>query len=140
MQATWLPGIGAGEDSFERVFGVRRELYDGYVAFRDAIVRESRLSAGVVSRCAERVEWLLTAVGAEPAARDAGERALFVFVDKFVRDPHAIGDDDVAALRDSRSVAEVVGLTELLALLDGFTRFRLILDAGVPTPALRGND
>ena len=128
-EATWVPGVEPGEDVFARVFRLRPELYDGYCAFRDAIVRESELAAGVVSRCAARVEWLLTACGDEPVASDAVERALFAYVDKFVRDPHAVTDDDVAALRGPLSVAQVVGLTELLALLDGFTRFRLILGA-----------
>jgi hypothetical protein len=44
-----------------------------------------------------------------------------------VRDPHAVGDADVLALRAHLSAAAVVGLTESLALLDGFTRVDLIL-------------
>jgi len=127
---TWLPVTGSGGDAFERVFRVRPELYEGYRAFHDQIVRESGFDAGLVGRCGARVTWLLTAVGDEPVAVDALERAVFAYADAFVRDPHGVTDEHVAALRAFLSVPQVVGLTELLALLDGFTRFRLILGAG----------
>lgn len=127
--ATWLPVAGPGGDAFERVFRLRPELYEAYEAFRDRIVPESGLDAGLIGRCAARVAWLLTACGNEPDARDAGEAAVFVFVDRFVRDPQGVTDAHVAALGASLSPAQIVGLTEALALLDGFTRFRLILAA-----------
>jgi hypothetical protein len=50
--------------------------------------------------------------------------------DAFVRDPHAVTDAQVAALREHLTIPQVVGLTEMLALLDGFTRFRMILSDG----------
>lgn len=121
---------GSGGDVFERLFRLRPELYEGYGAFRDAIVRESGIDAGLVERCGARVAWLLTAAGDEPVAGDALGRAAFAYADAFVRDPHGVTDEHVAALRGSLSVAQVVGLTEVLALLDGFTRFRLILETG----------
>ena len=126
---SWLPGSGPGADAFERAFRVRPELYEGYCTFRDAVARESGLDEQVLARCAARVSWLLGAEEVEPVAASDSERAVFVFVDKFVRDPHGVTDGDIEALWATLSVPQVVGLTEALALLDGFTRFRLILGA-----------
>jgi hypothetical protein len=126
---SWLPVSGPGADAFERTFRLRPDLYDGYCAFRDTVARESGLDAMLLARCAARVAWLLGDGDVEPVATDDDERVLFVFVDKFVRAPHGVTDGDVAALQATLSVPQVVGLTEALALLDGFTRFRLILGA-----------
>src|SRR5262245_17178014 len=123
---------GETTDAFERAFRMRPELYDGYVAFREAIARESGLDPALLARCRARVAWLLSADGQEPVARDAWEAAVFAYTDAFVRDPHAVTDGHVAALRERLTVPEVVGFTEALALLDGFTRFGLILGAGAP--------
>jgi len=124
---TWLPTRGPGRGAFEQALGLRPELSEGYEALRAEIVRESGLDGGLVARCGARVLWLLTAEGDPPEPSDDRERAIFVFVDKFVHDPHGVGEADVAALRAGLSAAQVVGLTESLALLDGFTRVRLIL-------------
>ena len=127
---TWLPGVAPGGDPLAALLGLRPELDEAYRAFRQVIVRESGLDRELVARCAARVEWLLTACGDEPRPMDAAERARFAYVDKFVRDPHGVTDDDVVALRGALSIAQVVGLTEMLALLDGFTRLRLIFGTG----------
>jgi hypothetical protein len=130
MAATWLPLGGSEGDLVDRILGTRPELYSAYAEFRDVVVRESGLDVRLVSRCGERVRWLLTACGDEPVAAGDVERAVFRYVDSFVRDVHAVADADVEDLRRWLSVRQVVGLTELLALLDGFGRFRLILGDG----------
>ena len=122
---TWLPTRGPGSSAFEQALRLRPELYEGYEALRTEIARESGLDAGLMARAAARVLWLLTAEGEPPAPADDRERAAFVFVDKFVRDPHAVVDSDVAALR--MPAPQLIGFVESLALLDGFTRAGLIL-------------
>lgn len=127
---TWLPTPGPGAGAFTQALRLRPELLEGYETLRTEIVRESGLDPALLRRCAARVRWLLTAEGDPPEPADRGERAVFRFVDKFVRDPQAVDDDDVQAMRGDLSVAQVVGLTEALALLDGFTRVELILARG----------
>jgi hypothetical protein len=128
-EATWLPVEANGPDAFARVFRLRPELYDGYRTFHEAVARESGIAAGVLARLAVRVGWLLGEGDVEPTAVDDAERALFALADKFVHDPHGVTDGDVAALRAHWSVPQIVGLVQILALQDGFTRFRLILAA-----------
>jgi alkylhydroperoxidase family enzyme len=124
---TWLPTPGPAADACTQALRLRPELLYGYETLRAEIARESGLDPALVRRCAARVRWLLTAEGDPPEPADRGERAVFRFVDKFVRDPQAVDDDDVQAMRGDLSAAQVVGLTEALALLDGFTRVELIL-------------
>jgi alkylhydroperoxidase family enzyme len=118
------------DEALARILASRRDLSDGLGAFRDTILRESGLDAALAGRVAAQVTWLLTAVGEPPAAADDRERAAFAYAGKFVRDPHGVTGDDVAALCVHLGVPQVVGLTELLALLDGFTRMRLVLEGG----------
>ena len=125
---TWLPVARPVGDCLE-LLRERPALYAAYQQFRDTLLEESRLTVELVQRCERRVTWLLGA-GDEPRAADACERALFGYADAFVRAPHAVTDGHVTALREFLSVSQLVGLTELLALLDGFTRFRLILSHG----------
>ena len=126
---SWLPVTRPVGDCLE-LLHERPALCTMYQQFRDTLLDESGLTAELMARCERRVTWLLGPVGDEPRAADVLERALFAYVDVFVRDPHAVSDAHVAAVRDVLSIAQVVGLTEMLALLDGFTRFRLILSAG----------
>ena len=102
---TWLPTRGPGRSAFEQTFRLRPELHEGYEALRAEIVRESGLDETLVARCAARVAWLLTAEGEPPQPIGDQEGAVFAFVDKFVRDPHGVTDDDVAALRATMSPA-----------------------------------
>ena len=124
---TWLPDLrGEGCDLLEArpaLHGMREQL-------RVTLLRESGLDPALLPACERRVVWLLSAAGDEPQAADERERAVFAFTDAFVRDPHGVTDAHVAALRAFLTVPQVVALTELLALLDGFARFRLILSGG----------
>ena len=126
---TWLPLTRPIADCLE-LLQERPALYEMYRRFRDTLVDESGLDAGIVAHCERRVTWLLAPAGDEPPAADARERTIFAYVDAFVRDPHGVTDAHVASLWEFLSVPQVVGLTEMLAVLDGFTRFRLILSGG----------
>lgn len=73
----------------------------------------------------------------------ACERAVLCLAELFVRDPHAITDDDVAAVVSELGDAGTIALVEALALFDGFARFRILLGVAperaapqrVPAPA-----
>ena len=125
--ATWLPALSTpGTDLLETLpalYGMRERL-------RATLLRESGIAPALVAACERRVTWLLEPAAREPRACDERERAIFAYVDAFVRDPHAVTDAHVEALRAFLSVPQIVGLTELLALLDGFMRFRVILADG----------
>jgi hypothetical protein len=45
----------------------------------------------------------------------------------FVRDPHAITDEDTRAVADELGDVSMVALVEAIALFDGFSRFRVML-------------
>jgi hypothetical protein len=123
---TWLPAESTPADLLK----VRPVLYGLRERFRATLLQESGLDPDLVVRCERRVHWLLESSADEPHATDERERVTFAYVDAFVRDPRAVTDDHVTALRGFLSVPQVVGLTEMLALLDGFARFRLILSDG----------
>ena len=126
---TWLPVTRPLRDCLD-LLHERPALSAMCQRFRDTLLHESGLAAELVTQCERRVTWLLAPAGDEPRAADAREHALFAYVDAFVRDPHDVTDGHVAALREFLSIPQVVGLTEMLALLDGFTRFRMILSNG----------
>jgi hypothetical protein len=127
---TWLPGTRPVGDCLE-LLQERPALHAMYQRFRHTLLDESALDAELVAQCERRVAWLLGPAADEPPAADARESAVFAYVDAFVRDPHGVTDAHVASMRDFLSIPQVVGLTEMLALLDGFMRFRLILSSGV---------
>ena len=110
---------------FASNFGLRPQLFADYRAFEDAV--RGALDPRLFALCRARVAYLL---GAEVEALEATtecERACLRLTDKFVLDPHGVGDADAAAVAEHLSPAAMVALVEALALLDGFTRFRLIL-------------
>jgi len=108
----------------------RPALYRMREQLRATLLHESGIDPALLPACERRVAWLLSEAGDEPRPADERERAVFAYADAFVRDPHGVTDAQVAALRGFLSVPQVVALTELLALLDGFARFRLILSGG----------
>ena len=124
---SWLPALSSpGTDLLETL----PALYDMRERLRLSVLRESGLDPALVAACERRVRWLLEPAAREPRAADEREGATFGYVDAFVRDPHGVTDAHLAALRTFLSVPQIVALTEMLALLDGFVRFRLILSDG----------
>lgn len=155
----WLPASAEGTTPLDRVFGLRPELYARYREFLalfwerrllDPVILElCRLQVARLHGC--RSELLLrhrpaleaglteakvaALEGGDPGCLDAAERACLRLAEMFVRDPHAIRDDDAAAVTAHLGEPGLVALTEALAIFDGFCRFRLIL--GVEPEASR---
>jgi len=149
---SWLPTTAPGASSFERVFGLCPELHTDFRGFAERFWTARPVDPVLLELCRLRVASLLGCTRAlrarRPEAIAAGlaedriaalddwrsapafspaERACLAFTEKFVLDPHAVTDDDVAAITTHLSPAEVVALTEAVALFDGFTRFELML-------------
>ncbi len=149
---TWLAETVPGSDAFEQVFGLRPDLYADYRRFAALFWTKGLVDPVLLELCRLRIAQLLrcsTTLGTRQAtARAAGlteekiaalprwpsdpqfsalERAGLAFAEKFVMDPHAITDDDAAAVTTYLSANEMVAFTEALALFDGFARFRVIL-------------
>ena len=146
-----------GETPFDRVFGLRANLYEDYRRFVALFWERRLLDPVLLELCRLRVAQLH---GCESElrlrtreARDAGltegkiaslprasqspeydeaERAAVAFAELFVVDPHAITDDDAARVTSHLGPEGMVALVEALALFDGFARFRLML--GVEPP------
>lgn len=113
------------DGGFASNFELRSQLFADYRAFEDAVC--SVLQPRIVELCRARVGYLLGAQDTSIEPTNDSERACLKLADKFVLDPHGVTDRDVAAVAAHLEPAAVVALVEALALLDGFTRFRLIL-------------
>lgn len=151
---TWLPGAvaGASEFEFDRVFGLRPDLYADYRAFVSVFHSLRPVDPVMLELCRLRIAQLLGGktkpgsgdLSAEaPALTDEkvaalenwraapefseAERACLAFAEKFVLDPHGVTDEDAAAVTAHLSAREMVAFSEALAIFDGFTRFRIIL-------------
>jgi alkylhydroperoxidase family enzyme len=146
--------------AFERVFGLRPNLFDDFRSFY-ALFWEKRLVDPVLLElCRLRIAQLhgceselrvryqpaieagLTeekiaalADAADSSLYSEAERACIAFAELFAMDPHAITDADAARVVAVLGDAGVVALVEALAMFDGFSRFRLML--GVEPPSGR---
>jgi alkylhydroperoxidase family enzyme len=154
---TWLPAAAGGVTPLDRVFGLCPELYADYCTFLSHCWSRSQIDPIVLELCSLRVAHLvgceadrvvrnrpaldarkLSALSAWPTSPlfTACERACLSFAEQFVMDPHRISDAQAAEVSAHLGPAGLVGLTEVLALFEGFARFRLILgveaDAGAP--------
>lgn len=143
--------------TFDEMFGARPDLYAPWRDFVgalwatvDPVVLElSRLRVaqllGAAAASAERTRLALDAgltgeqverLGEWPTAAcytDA-HRAALAFAEQFVLDPHCVDDAMRDDLQQHFSFPDVVALTEMLAVFDGFTRFRNMLCDGKPVP------
>jgi hypothetical protein len=113
------------DGSFASNLGLRPQLFADYRAFEKAVC--SALDPRLVEICRARIAYLLGGQDAAIEATSDCERACLRLADKFVLDPHGVTDRDVAAVAAHLDPPAVVAFIEALALLDGFTRFRLIL-------------
>ena len=66
----------------------------------------------------------------ESAAFTEIECACLRFAEQFVLDPAGIGDGDAAAVIAALGEPGTVAFVEVLAILDGFSRFARFLDVG----------
>jgi alkylhydroperoxidase family enzyme len=150
---TWLPEEADGETGFDRVFGLRPNLFRAWQGFTSLLWTKRLVDPVLLELCRLRIATLHGA--AHPLstrmreARAAGldeakvaalerwwddprfgavERACLRFAEQFVLDPKRIDDalakEVVGALGDAGTVAFV----EALAIFDGFARFCRILD------------
>ncbi len=155
--SSWLPDTAPGATPLERVFGLRPDLYDPFRDFYSLFWTRGLLDPVVLELCRLRVAQL---VGNESEQRvryrpalDAGldedqvaalrswphaaaftdaQRAALSFAEQFVIDPHGIDNELRDQVADHFTVPGLVALCEVLALFEGFCRFRTILD--VPAP------
>jgi alkylhydroperoxidase family enzyme len=150
---SWLPALAPdGATPFERAFGLRPNLH---AAWRDFVVLfwERRLldptllellRIRIGSMLGAEVPDLCEAMRAARAALDPGkaraveawwhsgafsepERAVLRFAEQFVLDAGEISDAEASAVVASLGEPGTVALVELLAILDGFSRFARIL-------------
>jgi alkylhydroperoxidase family enzyme len=158
---TWLPEQASGASEFERVFGLRENLFAAWREFA-ALLWEKRLAPPVILQLAQlRVRQMhRLALGAhrmsealeagwdesrvaeldawrKSARFSAEERACLRLAEQFVLDAKGIGDDEIAPVRAALGDAGVVAFVEALAIFDGFTRFQKMLgiaSADAPSP------
>jgi len=149
---TWLTATAAGASEFDRVFGLRPNLYDDYRDFISLFWSLRPIDPVILELCRLRIAQLLGGdapphferrsgggnqllperIAALEEWRTAGvfserERACLAFAEKFVLNPHGVTDEDAAAVATHLSDKEMIAFTEALAVFDGFTRFRIIL-------------
>jgi alkylhydroperoxidase family enzyme len=150
---SWLPGVASGPGGFERAFALRPELRDAWLDFARLFWERDLLPIPVLELCRLRIGAmhgaalpdLCAAMGEARAALDPRkaaevdgwwrsdafdptERACLRFAEQFVLDPKGISDEDAAALTRALGEAGTVAFVELLAILDGFSRFARILE------------
>jgi alkylhydroperoxidase family enzyme len=141
-------GIVRVVTSFERVFARRPELFEAWRAFAAPFWEKRLLDPALLELCRARVGQMLGATVPDvcPAMRDARaaldprkaaalaswwtsdafgdvERACLRFAEQFVLDPQQIDDGEARALAAALGDAGMVAFVEVLAILDGFSRF-----------------
>jgi alkylhydroperoxidase family enzyme len=157
---SWLPEHAAGATSFEEVFALRPELFAAWRAFATQFWTRSLLDPNLLELARIRIgqmhgaelpdlcDAMRAARAALPRAkadalaawwRNEGtysetERACLRFAEQFVLDAKGITDAEAGAVVGALGDAGTVAFVELLAVLDGFSRFARILDVGA-TPA-----
>jgi alkylhydroperoxidase family enzyme len=147
-EMSWLVDDSPGATPFERAFRLRPDLFHDCRDFAAIFWEAPLLDPTLLELCRIRVGQL---VGAEvpalcdamraaraalPPAKAAGladwwnsaayddtERACLRFAEQFVRDPKEITDADAKAVTAALGDAGTVALVEVLAILDGFSRF-----------------
>ena len=149
---TWLPEQAEGASEFERVFGLRENLFAAWREFASLSWTE-RLAPPVLLQLVQlRVRQLhgLPVTGVQRMSEaleagwdearvplldawwkserfDASERACLRLAEQFVLDAKGITAAEVAPVRAALGDASVVALVEALAIFDGFSRFQKML-------------
>ncbi len=149
---SWLPEQAEGASEFERVFGLRENLFAAWREFA-SLLWTARLAPPVLLQLVQlRVRQLhgLDLAGTHRMSEaleaswdearvaeletwwkserfDATERACLRLAEQFVLDAKGITEAEVAPVREALGDATVVALVEALAIFDGFTRFQKML-------------
>lgn len=126
--------------SFDDALGLRPALRDDLRRFETSLW-ESGVDPDVLDLCRLRVAQVLRCdavlrattrdlerLSRWPTEFDARTRACLAFAESFVMDPRSITDDDAAAVVAQLGAAGLIAFTEALAIFDGLTRARLMLD------------
>jgi alkylhydroperoxidase family enzyme len=154
----WLGVEAEGATGLDRVFGLRADLYEPFRDFYTLFWTRRLLDPVVLELCRLRVAQLLGCESEQRvryrAARDAGlteeqvrlladwphaaaftdaQRAALAFAEQFVIDPHGIGVEARDRVVDHFGLPGLVALCEVVAVFDGFDRFRIILDVAGPS-------
>ena len=150
---TWLPETAPGEDPFERVFGLRPNLFEAWKQFEALLWEDGRVDPVVLELCRLRLAGMNGAPYGpgerNPAAREAGldeaklaalgswwktelfsetEAACLRFAEQFALDPGEISDDVASPVVEALGEPGTVAFVEALAIFDGFSRFSALLD------------
>jgi alkylhydroperoxidase family enzyme len=161
---TWLPERAAGATPFEESFALRPELFAAWRAFATQFWSGSLLEPDLLELARIRIaqmhgaelpdlcDAMRAARAGLPRAKAEAlsswwhaegtysetERACLRFAEQFVLDAKGITDAEAGAVVGALGDAGTVAFVELLAVLDGFSRFARILDAGAsPTAGAR---
>ena len=123
---------------FDAVFGLRPDLFAAYREFESVFWSHDLLDADILDACRARCAQVLQAADApaEPVTADAPRSLLaacLTVAEQFVIDPHGVTPEMRQAVVGHVGDAGLVALVEALAVFDGFTRFRTILDIEPPT-------
>ena len=132
---TWLPGVAVadGESEFDAVFGLRPDLFAAYRDFESVFWTHGLLDAEILDACRARCAQLLRAADAAalPITADDPASALgacLALAEQFVIDPHGVTTEMRDAVVAHVGDTGLVALVEALAVFDGFTRFRTLLE------------
>jgi alkylhydroperoxidase family enzyme len=155
---TWLPLHAAAPDAdpFERVFGLRPNLFEAWRDFTRLFWTRRLVDPCVLELCRLRIAALNDAAYPQsvrtPEALAAGlreeriaalpswwtsdafsetERACLRFAEQFTLDAKGITEADAAAVTAALGDAGTVAFVEALAIFDGFSRFCASLAIGV---------
>jgi alkylhydroperoxidase family enzyme len=145
---TWLPDAPPAATSFERALALRPELFEAWRRFTALFWEKRLLDPALLELCRARVGQMIGASvpdasdamraareAFDPRKRDAlaewwnsdlfsdAERDCLRFAEQFVLDPRQIGDADARAVVAQLGDAGTVAFVEVLAILDGFSRF-----------------
>ena len=114
--------------TFDETFALRPDLYAPYCDFVGLFWHRELVDPDVLDLCRLRVAQLLRCAPPVPeGTRTDAQQAAIDFAEQFVIDPHGVDQAMRDRLAAHFSQAEIVALTEALAVFDGFTRFRLAL-------------
>jgi alkylhydroperoxidase family enzyme len=140
------------ETDFDQVFGMRPNLHTAYRDFVTRLWVPAVLDPAVTELLRVRIAQLheddaelavrtraalvagfneckigRLARGSDDIAFNQIEQACLLYAEQFVLDPAGITDADRARLTELIGAAQLVGLTNICAVFDGFSRFRVVL-------------